>query len=86
MRAVYAELAEKQPDGLRYATFRMPDAVTFMHLIIETDQAGAILGQIEAFRAFSADIDARCDEPPVATEISLVGSYGVIAPYSDDQR
>ena len=78
VRAVYAELAEKKPEGLRYATFRFPDGVSFMHLVVETDRPGAILGQIDAFRAFSADIDARCDEPPVATEVSLVGSYGLV--------
>jgi hypothetical protein len=79
VRAVYAELAEKQPEGLRYATFRFPDGVSFMHLVVGTDRPGAILGQIDAFRAFSADIHARCDEPPVATKVSLVGSYGLVA-------
>ena len=80
VRAVYAVLAESRPAGLRYATFRMPDGVSFMHLVIETDRPGAILGQTEAFRTFSADIDGRCDEPPVATVIELVGSYGVVPP------
>jgi len=77
VRAVYAQLAQEQPAGLRYATFRLPDGVSFLHLVIETDQPGRILGEVEAFRAFTDRIDERCDEPPVATEITLVGSYGV---------
>jgi hypothetical protein len=77
VKAVYAELAEQRPAGLRYVTFRLPDGVSFMHVVIETDQPGRILGEVEAFRRFSADIESRCDEPPVATEIELVGSYGV---------
>ena len=77
VEAVYAELAEKRPDGLHYATFRLPDGVTFMHLVVETDEPGRILGQIEAFAAFQADIVGRCDEAPAVTEITLVGSYGV---------
>ena len=77
VQAVYAQLAEERPDGLRYATFRLPDGVSFMHVVIETDQPGRILGEIEAFRAFTANIQDRCDEPPVASEITLVGSYGV---------
>ena len=77
VQAVYAELAEKRPEGLHYATFRLPDGVSFMHLVIETDQPGAILGKIAAFQAFQADIAARCDELPVAVEITLVGSYAV---------
>jgi hypothetical protein len=77
VRAVYAQLAKERPEGLRYATFRLPDGVSFMHVGIETDQPGRILGEIEAFRAFTADIESRCDEPPVATDITLIGSYGV---------
>lgn len=77
VEAVYAQLARERPEGLHYATFRLPDGVSFMHVVIETDQPGRILGQIEAFKAFQQDIESRCDEPPVATEISLVGSYAV---------
>ena len=77
VEAVYAQLVRDRPEGLRYATFRLPDGVSFLHLVIETDQPGRILGEIEAFRAFTAEIESRCDEPPVATEITLVGSYGV---------
>jgi hypothetical protein len=36
VRAVYDELQRTQPAGLRYATFRMQDGVTFVHLA-ETD-------------------------------------------------
>src|SRR4029079_4271123 len=77
VQAVYAELARVEPDGPRYATFRLPDGVSFLHVVIETDQPGQILGQIAAFRAFQQDIEDRCEEPPVATEIRLVGSYGL---------
>jgi hypothetical protein len=77
VEAVYAELARDQPDGLRYATFRLPDGVSFMHVVIETDQPGRILGRLASFQAFQKDIAGRCEEPPVATEIVLVGSYGV---------
>jgi hypothetical protein len=77
VQAVYAQLAQEKPEGLRYATFRLPDGVSFLHVVIETDQPGRILGELETFRTFTAKIEERCDEPPVATEITLVGSYGV---------
>ena len=77
VEAVYAELARERPDGLRYATFRLPDGVSFMHVVIETDQPGRILGQLASFQAFQQGIEDRCEEPPVATEVTLVGSYGV---------
>jgi hypothetical protein len=77
VEAVYAELARERPDGLRYTTFRLPDGVSFLHIVVETDQPGRILGQLASFRAFQQDIEGRCEEPPVATEVTLVGSYGV---------
>ena len=80
VRAVYEQLARERPEGLHYATFKLPDGVSFMHVVFETDQPGGILGKIDAFKAFTAEIEARCEEPPVATELTLVGSYGVAVP------
>jgi hypothetical protein len=77
VQAVYAQLDQERPEGLHYATFRLPDGVSFMHIVVDTDQPGRILNELAAFRAFSADIAGRCDEPPVVTEITLVGSYAV---------
>lgn len=77
VKAVDEQLGRDRPDGLHYATFKLPDGVSFMHIVFETDQPGRILGQVAAFAGFTAEIEARCDEPPVVTEITLVGSYGV---------
>jgi hypothetical protein len=77
VQAVYEQLDRERPEGLHYATFRLPDGVSFMHVVFETDQPGRILGELAAFKAFSADIEGRCDEPPVATEITLIGAYAI---------
>ena len=77
VRAVYEQLARERPEGLHYATFKLPDGVSFMHVVFETDQPGRILNEVSAFQAFSAEIKDRCEEPPVATELTLIGSYGV---------
>ena len=77
VRAVYEQLGRERPDGLHYATFKLPDGVSFMHVVFETDGAGRILSEVAAFQAFSGDIEDRSEEPPVATELTLVGSYGV---------
>ena len=72
---VYAELAESDPGGLRYATFRLEDGVSFVHVAsVEAEQNP--LGSIAAFAEFTRDIAERCDEPPVAQDARLVGSYG----------
>lgn len=77
VKAVYEQLARERPEGLHYATFRLPDGVSFMHIVIDSDQPGRILGELAAFKAFVGDIESRCDEPPVATELTLVGSFAV---------
>jgi hypothetical protein len=77
VKAVYAQLALERPEGLHYATFKLPDGVSFMHVVVDSDQPGRILNEAAAFKAFVADIEGRCEEPPVATELTLVGSYAV---------
>ena len=65
VKAVYEQLGRERPAGLHYATFRLPDGVSFMHIVFETDQPGRILGEVAAFAAFTAEIESRCEEPPV---------------------
>ena len=74
VRAVYEELQRVEPGGLRYATFKLPDGVTFIHLA-DTDGAGRALSELAAFKAFQAGVRERCDEPPVVSELSEVGSF-----------
>jgi hypothetical protein len=75
VRAVYAELHQVEPGGLRYATFKLPDGVTFVHLA-DTNGEGTPLTGLAAFKAFQAELRERCDEPPVLSELSEVGSFG----------
>ena len=42
VRAVYAELHDREPSGIRYATFKLDDGLTFVHLA-ETDGEDAVL-------------------------------------------
>jgi hypothetical protein len=77
VQAVYEQLDRERPEGLHYVTFRLPDGVSFMHIVFESEQPGRILNELAAFKAFAADIEGRCDEPPVATEITPVGAYAI---------
>jgi hypothetical protein len=74
VRAVYAELQDAQPDGLRYATFRLEDGVTFVHLA-STEEGQNPLSAVGAFQRFQENIRDRCDEPPVVMQLSEIGSY-----------
>jgi len=76
VRAVYQELDRTEPEGLRYATFKLDDGVSFAH-IAETEDGANPLADVTAFKEFQEDIGARCDEPPVVTEMETIGSYRV---------
>lgn len=75
VRAVYVELARAEPDGFRYATFRLEDEVSFVHIAIQRDGGRSPLAELESFRAFQRNIGERCEEPPVVTKLSEVGSH-----------
>jgi hypothetical protein len=78
VRAVYAELAQSRPPGLRYETYKLDDGVSFVHVAVTAERPGP-LPQVAAFRRFQQAIAERCAEPPVATELSPVGSYDAAA-------
>jgi hypothetical protein len=77
VRAVYAELADKRPAGLRYETFKLDDGVTFVHLAMQEGDGPSVLSQIDAFVEFQKDVRSRCDEPPVTSELEPVGAFGL---------
>ena len=77
VRAVYEELHEAQPNGLRYATFQLPDGVSFVHVAAHEGDGTNPLTGLAAFQRFQEKIAERCDEPPVVTELREIGSYRV---------
>jgi hypothetical protein len=76
IRDVFAELAAEQPDGLRYASFRLDDGVSFVHVAsVETDDGRNPLSGLQAFQRFTETIGERSDERPVTVVLHEVGSY-----------
>ena len=62
---VFSELNAADPGGLRYATFRLEDGVTFVHVAsVETGDGVNPLTKSEAFAEFQSGIRDRCVEPP----------------------
>jgi hypothetical protein len=74
IRAVFAELASEQPEGLQYASFRLDDGVSFVHVaIIEATENP--LQSSAAFSQFQSGIGARVVAGPDATDATVIGSY-----------
>jgi hypothetical protein len=80
VRAVFEELRTRAPAGIRYTSYRLSDGVTFIHVAtIETPDDNP-LAALPSFKAFQGQLRDRCVEPPVVTELSVIGSYGEVAP------
>ena len=73
---VFEQLNRENPSGLRYASFKLNDGVSFVHIVsLEAADGRNPLGELAAFKAFTAQIGDRCEEPPVPVELTEVGSY-----------
>jgi hypothetical protein len=76
VREVYDELDRTRPDGLRYATFRLDDGISFVHVAsVETEDGHNPLSEVQAFQRFTETIAERSDERPVTVALHEVGSY-----------
>jgi hypothetical protein len=74
VRAVYEELRRTRPGGLRYATFKLGDGVSFVHLAEISAEPNPLLA-VGAFQRFTSTLKDRWVEPPVTAELTEVGSY-----------
>lgn len=79
VRAVFAELREKQVTGIRYAVLRQEDG-TFVHLVAAEDGGStAALTSLPAFERFQANVRDRCAVLPVSGPALIVGNHGMLA-------
>jgi acyl dehydratase len=77
VRNVFAELAEECPEGLHYATLRLDDGVSFVHVAV-TDGDENPLTASPAFAAFQADIGERCAEGPTPADATVIGNFRLL--------
>lgn len=79
VKNVYAELAQRDPGGIRYATWRLEDGVTFIHIFTtDAEDRSSPLATIKAFNEFQRDLADRCAEQPVSQAVTVVGSYRML--------
>ena len=74
VRAVFEELAETRPDGLRYAVFYLPDSRQFIHLYTDEGSTSGVQ-EMASFQAFVAGAEDRHEQPATFTQPELIGDY-----------
>jgi len=75
VRAVFEELAQARPAGLRYAVFQSPETRQFVHLYTDEGDASGVLQQLSSFQAFVAGAKDLREQPAVFTQPELIGDY-----------
>ena len=74
---VFEQLERERPSGLRYASFKLHDGVSFVHIVSNEAADGRNPPtELSAFKAFTAGVRDRCQEPPTTVELNEIGSYG----------
>jgi protein-tyrosine phosphatase len=76
IKAVFAQLADQQPDGLRYLALRLDDGASFVHIAV-LDAGANPLTALPAFGEFVSAIDERCTSGPAPAHGTVVGAYGI---------
>jgi hypothetical protein len=75
IREVFESLRQTAPPGIAYASYRLDDGVSFVHIASIDNPANNPLQSLSAFKAFTAGVKDRCDVAPVTSVLNEVGSY-----------
>jgi hypothetical protein len=77
-RAAFDQMRANAPDDVAYGLFRIGDEFIHLFVNLAADNSDAVT-ETSSFRAFQADLAARCTTPPQVTPLSveLVDSYGL---------
>ncbi|HEY3729129.1 MAG TPA: hypothetical protein VGL51_18275 [Solirubrobacteraceae bacterium] len=74
VRAVFDELAQIRPAGLRYAVFYLPDSRQFIHLYTDEGSPTGVQ-ELASFKAFVSGAQDRHEQPAAVTQPELIGDY-----------
>ena len=72
---MFAAIEKLAPEGIRYASGRLPDGVTYVALLQVNDGVENPLPALPEFQAFQAGLQSWVSEPPAAEPLAIVGSY-----------
>jgi hypothetical protein len=76
-KAMFAAIDEAQPQGIRYASTKLPDGVTFVILLAVEDGIENPLPAVPAFREFQQNLPGWLVEPATPEPLTVVGSYNL---------
>lgn len=75
VRRMFVAVEEAQLNGIRYASYRLADGVTYVAELELADGIENPLPAIPEFRAFQAGLGQWLAEPPAVEQYEVLGSY-----------
>jgi hypothetical protein len=72
---VFSAIKQAQPAGVRYASSRLADGVTFVVLLELEGGVDNPLAAVPAFVEFQEDLKKWIAEPPTVEQMTVIGSY-----------
>jgi Major Facilitator Superfamily len=72
---VFSAIQREQPAGVRYASSRLQDGVTFVALLEVEEGVDNPLPSLPAFLQFQEELKELTAEPPTAEQMTVVGTY-----------
>ncbi|MGX7679119.1 hypothetical protein ACSMXN_09490 [Jatrophihabitans sp. DSM 45814] len=75
VRKMFDAIEKAKPAGVRYASYRLPDGVTYVAELEIADGFENPLPTIAEFREFQSGLNDWLADPPAADELEVLGSY-----------
>lgn len=75
IRRVFSAIEQAQPAGVRYASSRLEDGVTFVALLELEGGVDNPLSALPAFVEFQEDLKNWVSGPPTLEQMTVIGSY-----------
>lgn len=72
---MFTAIERAQPKGVRYASYRLPDGVTYVAQLEVADGIDNPLPAIEEFTDFQASLKGWLAGPPAAEQLEVRGAY-----------
>lgn len=74
-REMFAAIEAAQPQGVRYASCRLPDGESYVILLALDDDENNPLGAVQAFGQFQENLKDWIAGPPAVEQLTPIGSY-----------
>ena len=77
-KKLFAAIDAAQPEGIRYASFLLPDGETFVALLYVDDGVEFPLAGLPEYRDLLETVEGVRAEPPVVQPWRVIGSYRLL--------